>query len=463
MIEPHYASPCELFWLKLHRFFRSRGTIVAACLFFCLCFASETTASQTSPPETTPAQSTGTKENSNTPAKKKKSKKKTKAKAKKSTKAKSTSSSRRSSKIKTKPKISAQTKAKAEAIVSEISCDLPKNFEQEISKLFGLRYRRGGEGVNGIDCSGLVNKVYSKVFGINLPRNSSEISTLSIMEDISGDELKIGDLVFFGPRRKRVNHVGIYLSSGHFLHASSSQGVTISRMDDSYWQSRYMFSKRVPGLDIGEETGEKLDLQREVAQDSARFAYAGRDSTLVNVMGGGIALNDSLELTANGFFLNRLLETGPTAEDPFSNAVDGFESDRIESGVRLAASLSPLQWLTLVPSVTRFDAGKDEKGRDIEYQKIGMETWNVIPYTNLSVFMAAHANNQQDLFHRPTAVSPDWETLDIAIGLHYKISESLNFAFWGTRAYSSNQDVVEKSTQDDLSVDDVFFQFNLRF
>lgn len=465
LIESHYASPYEFFWLKFYRFLRSRGAVVAASFFFCVFCALETTASQSSPSQTTPTECTSTKENTKKPANKKKSKKKTKAKAKKKTKAKTKakSSSRRASKIKNKPRISSKTKAKAEAIASEISFDLPENFEQEISRLFGLRYRRGGEGNTGIDCSGLVNKVYSRVFGIDLPRSSSELSRLSIMEKISSEELKVGDLVFFGPRRKRVNHVGIYLSSGHFLHASSSEGVTISRMDDSYWQSRYMFSKRVPGLDVGEETEEKLDLEKKVVRDSARFAYTGKDSTLVHVMGGGIALNDSIELTANGFFLNSLLETGPTAGDPFSNPVDGFETEHTESGVRLSASLSPLQWLTFVPSVTRFDAGKDEKGRDIEYQKIGVETWNIIPSSNLAVFMAAHANNQQDLFLRPTSLSPDWETLDVAIGLHYKISESLNFAFWGTRAYTSDQGVVENSVQYDLPVDDVFFQFNLRF
>ncbi|MRR30157.1 peptidoglycan endopeptidase, partial [bacterium] len=148
--------------------------------------------------------------------------------------------------------VSTRTKAKAEAITSELANELPNNLEQEIKKFFGLRYQFGGEGQSGIDCSALVKHVYSDAFGVSLPRSSSEQSRLGSLENVPRDDLKTGDLVFFGPNRKTVNHVGMYLAGGHFLNATRSEGVTISRLDNSYWKSRFMFSKRMRGIDMGD-------------------------------------------------------------------------------------------------------------------------------------------------------------------------------------------------------------------
>ena len=50
-----------------------------------------------------------------------------------------------------------------------------------------------------------------------------------------------GDLVFF----RRNNHVGVYIGNNQFMHASSSQGVTISSLDEDYWQEPTSQSRRV--------------------------------------------------------------------------------------------------------------------------------------------------------------------------------------------------------------------------
>lgn len=106
----------------------------------------------------------------------------------------------------------------------------------------GTPYALGGEGRRGIDCSALVQQVFSQAFALDLPRTTHG----QVLEGrrIDLDQLKAGDLVFFRPPGS-YPHVGIYVESGLFLHASTSQGVTLSRLDNVFW-SRYYWQARRP-------------------------------------------------------------------------------------------------------------------------------------------------------------------------------------------------------------------------
>jgi cell wall-associated NlpC family hydrolase len=359
------------------------------------------------------------------------------------------------------PLVSVKTKAKAEAITSEIAPDLPPNLEQEISKFFGLRYRFGGEGKSGIDCSALVQQVYSDVFGVSLPRSSSEQSRMGSLDAVPRDDLKTGDLVFFGPNRKNVNHVGMYLASGRFLHAARSEGVTISSLDDSYWKSRFMFSKRMRGLEMDAEEDDDLDLHRDLMRDSMSFAFNGDDAD-GRFLDFGIQLNDSLELLLSGFFINSLENNGPPSLTLSSADVTGpAPGSETEGGFRLASIFSPLEWFKLIPSVTQVEGARDERSRD--HQKLGLETWMILPSSGMAVFMAAQARNQDDLFERPLGVSPDWQTMDVALGLHYHLSDSLRFSLWGTHAYNPDAKAVDETGKRSAPLEEMSFQLNIKF
>ncbi len=58
------------------------------------------------------------------------------------------------------------------------------------------------------------------------------------------DEIQPGDLLFFWISDKG-RHVGIYLEDGVFFHASTSEGVTLSRLDADYWRYRLISVRRI--------------------------------------------------------------------------------------------------------------------------------------------------------------------------------------------------------------------------
>lgn len=105
----------------------------------------------------------------------------------------------------------------------------------------GTPYRIGGTSERGIDCSALVRNVYRDTFNLELPRSTH--GQIHEGRSIDRQELQAGDLVFFQPPG-RYNHVGIYMGDGYFLHASTSKGVIISRLDNSYWQRYYWQARR---------------------------------------------------------------------------------------------------------------------------------------------------------------------------------------------------------------------------
>ncbi|MGH2700658.1 MAG: C40 family peptidase [Actinomycetota bacterium] len=117
----------------------------------------------------------------------------------------------------------------------------------------GANYRYGGESPKrGFDCSGFTRWVFKKV--ITLPHNSMRQYRLGGRDAYKRinkrTRLKRGDLVFFKTTSDKVGHVGVYLSRGRFVHASSSADkVTISSVYDKYYYGpRFRGGVRIPQL-----------------------------------------------------------------------------------------------------------------------------------------------------------------------------------------------------------------------
>jgi lipoprotein Spr len=110
----------------------------------------------------------------------------------------------------------------------------------EISGWIGVPYRSGGSSKSGTDCSGLASQVYRNVYHIRLPRTSD--AQYNNSHKVSKGNLREGNLVFFTSSRsgKRIAHSGIYLKNGKFVHASSSQGVIISSLNEDYYKKHWI-------------------------------------------------------------------------------------------------------------------------------------------------------------------------------------------------------------------------------
>jgi len=118
---------------------------------------------------------------------------------------------------------------------------LEQMLRSEVDQWHGTRYLLGGDGKDGIDCSGFVKAVFKNLFGVRLPRHSSHQVKIGI--SVRRSRIRVGDIVFF--KLSKGNHVGIYLGKGQFAHASKSKGVTVSYISGRYWQRCYWTARRI--------------------------------------------------------------------------------------------------------------------------------------------------------------------------------------------------------------------------
>ena len=111
--------------------------------------------------------------------------------------------------------------------------------------LVGTPYRYGGNTPEtGFDCSGLVDYVFRDAGGVTLPRTAQEIAQIPAPHVRRGD-LDSGDVVLFG-RGGRVDHVGIYVGRGRFVHAPNSGGtVRLDYLDGDYWNEHFSGALRI--------------------------------------------------------------------------------------------------------------------------------------------------------------------------------------------------------------------------
>lgn len=115
----------------------------------------------------------------------------------------------------------------------------------EAAEWMGVPYRTGGDSKHGTDCSGMTAQIYKKVYRTKLSRSTD--GQKNETNKVIKRNLREGDLVFFTSSRsgRKVAHVGIYLKDGKFIHASTSQGVIVSRLNESYYTKHWISGGRL--------------------------------------------------------------------------------------------------------------------------------------------------------------------------------------------------------------------------
>ena len=115
-------------------------------------------------------------------------------------------------------------------------------------KFEGTRYKYGGTDKKGMDCSGLIYVSFLEE-GISMPRTSRAMSLEG--KRLYLKEVSVGDLLFFetNKNRKVINHVGLVVEVDdkgiYFIHSSTSKGVIISSLSESYWYNNFVMARRV--------------------------------------------------------------------------------------------------------------------------------------------------------------------------------------------------------------------------
>lgn len=100
----------------------------------------------------------------------------------------------------------------------------------------------------GLDCSSFVRLVYREA-GVNLPRVSRDQYRSSVL--VSPRQVLPGDMIFFAMKRPgtaSVDHIGIYVGKGYFVHAGVSHGVHIEPIAKAYYQDRMIRVLKYPGF-----------------------------------------------------------------------------------------------------------------------------------------------------------------------------------------------------------------------
>jgi cell wall-associated NlpC family hydrolase len=111
------------------------------------------------------------------------------------------------------------------------------------------------------DCSGFVQFIYQNA-NIDLPRHSSEQARegKAVAYTLDFAKMRPGDLLFFGPRRRHINHVGIYAGDGKMIHASSSSGrVVISDLRQPRLKGSFVVAKRLSEIQSPQCEGKSMN------------------------------------------------------------------------------------------------------------------------------------------------------------------------------------------------------------
>jgi gamma-D-glutamyl-L-lysine dipeptidyl-peptidase len=124
----------------------------------------------------------------------------------------------------------------------------PLTIDQMIAlakRFLGVTYTWGGTSSFGYDCSGFT-QMLMRQHGIYMPRDADVQAAWNGVVAVDRQNLKPGDLLFFGSSAKEITHTGLYIGNGEFIHDTTNTHplVQISRLDDQPWTKLLVACRR---------------------------------------------------------------------------------------------------------------------------------------------------------------------------------------------------------------------------
>jgi murein DD-endopeptidase / murein LD-carboxypeptidase len=107
----------------------------------------------------------------------------------------------------------------------------------------GVPYKYGGGNKSGVDCSNFTSLLYENVFSKKIIGNSAQLAELTA--PVKESNYKEGDLLFFKIKGDKISHVGVYLINNKFVHATTSKGVMINDLSETYYKKYFIKAGRI--------------------------------------------------------------------------------------------------------------------------------------------------------------------------------------------------------------------------
>jgi hypothetical protein len=345
----------------------------------------------------------------------------------------------------------------------------------KMKKYLGVPYKRAGASKKGFDCSGFVKVIYDEVFGVPLPHQSSQQSLYPELVDISLDSLRTGDLVFFSTsgKKRAINHVGIYISDGKFIHAARSQGVVVSELKEPYWRPKIVGAKRLAGRDYPVEA-ERTALDPALfwgRQNAVFFRYEKRKAFSWGVAGfenqsarpfAGNELHRTEFDYAKGLHPSLISHFTAFRETLYSSDEEKglaprpglIHPDRYEKtgayaqGVRLAGDLRPFGGLSVTPSLSYLEYGPSINETMLPRLLAGLNFEYVSPSDGWSLSTAM----RMPLSRYPSPLvdeNRDEPSMDISLTYRQRLSNHLQLSLSGEKFIGFVPGLRDSSTRFD--------------
>jgi hypothetical protein len=357
---------------------------------------------------------------------------------------------------------------------------------QELMKTYlGIRYKYGGTTIKGFDCSGFVREIYGKYFSIDLPHQSSQQSMFSEFTPVTLDALRTGDLIFFsmGSKKKRINHVGIYLADGEFIHSSRSSGVVISSLNTSYWRTRVVSSKRLSdkreeksgdffmGMDwvVNSEdvnlsllNGNRLRLIPESSFD-ARTEYSDIIN-IYNTMELGFTKSSPSSLTSFSYFRSAFLyeKDMPTYYRDYQGIRDEIRPEYTQ-GLKISRSFNVHNNMSIIPSLSYFDYSPEIDKNDLP--KLALDL-------NYKFFSSSDKWSMTGGVHMPLQKYPlpgaeeetEYNNVGLSLTYQQKLTDNMSFSISGRNFSDSFQGFMKYPSSGSKKEDqNLNFMFKIKY